>query len=150
MAYFPPPLPSEFSTRAELLTSLPADNSSDRYLPVELHDLQTIIAENRKHASITGEASLVGEGEVLSYLWIAAVAYEQEGRVVGVRLWKAEQSCSSAIPDYPMGVSPTPGDASVPEPLPAGLPAECLAFQFSIFSLGPDIERVEVYAETRP
>jgi hypothetical protein len=55
-------------------------------------------------------------------IWLAAVAYAADGRVVGVRKWEADQG------------------------LAAG---EKLPFEMSIFSMGPPIDHVDTLVEAR-
>jgi hypothetical protein len=56
-------------------------------------------------------------------VWVAATAYDETGRVVGVRRWESD--------------SPMPAGGNLP-------------FDFQISSLGPVIDLVEIQVEARP
>jgi hypothetical protein len=56
-------------------------------------------------------------------VWVAATAYDEAGRVVGVRRWEWNDGLAAG--------------GNVP-------------FEFSVFSLGGRIERVELAVEARP
>jgi LysM repeat protein len=123
-AYFPPKLPDEpLQASAELLTSLPVFPDSKRYLPVAVEELAIHISEGGMEAEVSGQVNL-GDGEQeASFVWVAAVAYDQQGSVIGLRRWENQN------------------------PLPVG---KGQPFTFWVYSTGSEIERVEVLAEARP
>lgn len=122
-AYFSPPLPSGLQASAELLTALPVPADDRRYLPVRIEDLQVSIDADGLSAEASGRAALEATEGRASVVWIAALAYDREGRVVGMRRWENK------------------------DPLPAG---EGLAFRLQVYSTGGEIERVEALAQARP
>jgi hypothetical protein len=124
-AYFPPTLPKgPLQTGAELLSSLPVFPDSGRYLPVELENLKVDIGEDGLEAAVRGEAVLGDLEQQAAKLWLVAVAYNQEGQVIGLRRWENE--------------SPLPGGTRQP-------------FTFWVYTNDPEkIDRVEVLAEARP
>jgi LysM repeat protein len=89
-AYFPAPVPFPLQASAELLTALPSKSNDQRYLPVKLEDFQEDIAGNGLSAIVKGKLVLdVDEGQA-SQVWVAVVAYDAAGRVVGQRRWESQ------------------------------------------------------------
>ena len=122
-AYFAPPLPERLQAGAELLTALPLTAESARYLAVSLNDPQVTVAEDGLSAQVSGTVTLdAAEGQA-NQLWVAAVAYNAAGQVVGVRRWESGAA------------------------LAAG---ESLPVTFVVYSVGGRIARVETLAEARP
>lgn len=68
-------------------------------------------------------------------MWLAAVAYGENGEVVGVRKWEANGD--DYCPKQDSGIA-------TPE---AGGDSGCLSFDITVFSLGPEIETVEILVE---
>jgi LysM repeat protein len=123
-AYFPPKIPNEpLQASAELLTSLPVFPDSARYLPVEVTELAINISESGMEAEVSGQVKGSDGEQEASLVWVAAVAYDQQGAVIGLRRWENQNSL--------------PGGKEQP-------------FTFWVYSTGPEIERVEVLAEARP
>jgi LysM repeat protein len=133
--YFYLPFETGMSPYVEVISGLPISEDSSRYsrADVELDDV--IIEANGIHASAQGVVTLPTGSEIPDYMWLAAIAYGENGEVVGMRKWEApeEESC----PD----LDPLPTNKES-----AGV-VECLNFELSVFSLGPEIERVEVQVE---
>ncbi len=123
MVYFDPPAPSQLQADAELLTALPVPDGNNRYLPVKVSNSQVQIAEDGLSAAVSGTVALdaqEGKGKVV---WIAASAYDADGRVVGVRRWENEK------------------------PLKAG---QEQSFDMQVYSVGGEISKVELLAQARP
>lgn len=120
VVYFEGPIGEEYEVFAEVNFLLPVMPNDARYLLVELD--QTIdFSRDRRRADISGIATLPADGADPQYLWINATGYDDSGRVVAVRRWESPEEVLSA------------GDA--------------IPFEFSLFSLGGEIDRVEVLAE---
>jgi len=76
-----------------------------------------------RSARVSGVVSLPGEAKNASQVWVTGTAYDEVGRVVGLRRWEWD----------------------------AGLAAGgSLPFEFMVSSLGGTIERVEFAVEARP
>jgi len=89
-AYFPAPVPFPLQASAELLTALPSASNDPRYLPVKLENLGVDIAGNGLSAVMKGTLELdVDEGQA-GQVWVAVVAYDAAGRVVGQRRWESQ------------------------------------------------------------
>jgi len=87
-AYFPAPVPFPLQASAELLTALPSSGNDQRYLPVKLEDFRVDIAGNGRSAVVKGTLALDVEEGQASLVWVAVVAYDAAGQVVGLRRWE--------------------------------------------------------------
>jgi LysM repeat protein len=127
MTFFPPPLAEgRLSAQAQLLTSIRLLASDARYLPVTAQNVAALITWDGASADVSGQVLPVIGTEPIEIpageVWVAAIAYNADGDVVGVRRWAS----SSA--------------------LPAG---GRLPFQMQVASSGGPIARVEVVVEGR-
>lgn len=126
--YFPPEqvagLTPPYSFSAEIQSTLPSADDG-RYLPVRLEQQKVVISENGLAAAVTTLANLESSGGSAGRLWIAAVAYDAQGNVVGIRRW----------------------ENTAGQPLKGGHP---MTVSFSVYSTAGAIERVELFAEARP
>jgi LysM repeat protein len=147
MAYFASPLAPGFTARGRLLTAIIVENEAERYLAesIKINDVQ--IAPGGKQAEIRGQVELTGTAKA-SALWVAAVAYGENGEVVGMRSWEAETDpgCLAPLPSE----TPVPQGMAAPSASARRIPRRCQAFDLTVFSLGPTILRVDVLAEARP
>lgn len=123
ITYFQPPTPEKFNASAIIDFSLPVPENDTRYLPAEVTNLEVSCARGNLSCMVNGKAALQPESAQAGALWVLAVAYSQDGRVAGIRRWDAQ----------------SPGGGVVG-----------LDFSMLVYSAGPEIERVEVYAEARP
>lgn len=121
--YFSPPLPDTYTPRAELVSALPVVGGEGRYLPAKLKIESEVIELDGMQATIQGDVSLPKRSSPANQTWIAVVAYDTNGEVVGVRKWEAKSALE---------------------------PSGSLPFVITVYSLGPPIERVEVLVEARP
>lgn len=121
--FFPPPLPGEIIPQVELLAALPVPEDAGRYLSVNLGIGETDIQEDGMQAAVRGEINLPNGSPEAGLIWLALVAYDQDGRVVGVRKWEAESGLAA-------------GDS--------------LSFEVEVYSLGAPIDKVAVLSEARP
>ena len=104
-----------------MLTAIQTDGR--RYLPVDVKNLLVERAWGGLWAQVQGQVWLPVESKPARLLWVAGVAYDGWGNVVGVRRWE-------------WGGALAPG--------------EVLPFRFAVYSAGGRIARVEVLAEARP
>lgn len=150
--FFPPPLPGAFTAQVELLTAISINEQSGRYLNASVSLDETEILAGALAARVTGQVELLESDTVTQTLparviWITAVAYDEAGNMAGVRKWESSSQAGCALPaETPVpGITPTPGA----DPY-ALLPEECFRFDLTVYSLGPPITRVQVFAEVRP
>jgi LysM repeat protein len=123
VAYLAAPAPEEFQAGAELLTALPLAGGDARYLPAGLEGVKVQIAPDGLSAQVGGSVTLEGSAGEAKTMWVAGVAYDAAGRMIGVRRWENS------------------------EPLGAG---GAMDWTLSVYSLQGAITRVEVFVEARP
>ncbi len=117
---FFPDTPPNLNVQAQLLSAISSSNS--RYLPTTLNNTIAQIDWNGKAAQLSGQILLPAESQAATQVWVAAVAYDKDGRVVGVRRWE--------------GGAVEPGGS--------------ISFSFLVASLGGDIEAVDFVAQANP
>lgn len=118
--FFAPPVPADARPRVRILSSMILPANDARYLPVSILDPATEIAPNGLTARVSGQVSLTA-GAAAGTVWVAAVAYDDAGRVVGFRRWEGTGAAGASIP-----------------------------FEMTVSSLGSRVTRVELLAEARP
>lgn len=109
------------TVQAQVLTAIQTDGT--RYLPVEARNLLVGIAWGGLSAQVQGQVWLPPDAKPASTIWLAGMAHDVDGKVIGVRRWEWSGSLA---------------------------PGETLPFSFAVYSAGPAIARVEVLAEARP
>ena len=122
-AHFPPPVPAEVTPRLQVLTAILLLPGEARYLPMALKNILVQMDAPGRTAQVTGQAMPTMLDGRVNTLWILGVAYDRSGNVVGVRRWES--------------TTPVAGGVNLP-------------FSFSVSSLGPAIDRVELLVEARP
>jgi len=123
MVFFSPVLPTDVRPQAQLLTGIHLQPDDERYLPATMHNTLAQIDSSGRSAQVSGTVRLPEDAQPASLVWIAAVAYDKFGRVIGVRRWESTAEI-------------TPGGS--------------LEFGFEVSSLAGEIERVEFVVEARP
>ena len=121
-AYFPPPIPAAYTATAMVDFWLPVMPGDDRYLNVALDAQEINLSENGRAARVRGEVTLPADQGAAQYVWVNATAFDEENHVLGVRRWESTSS------------------------LAAG---ETQTFEFFVYSLAGEIDRVEVLVEAR-
>jgi LysM repeat protein len=116
---FFPNITVDVHPRVQILSALQASVSS--YLPALINNSLAQIDWDGRSAQLSGQIYLPPESRAATQVWVAAVAYDKYGTVVGVRRWE--------------GGSLQPG---------MGIP-----FRFAVSSLGGEIETVEFFAQAR-
>jgi LysM repeat protein len=96
-------------------------SNASRYLPATLHNTIAKIDWNGLTSQVSGQVSLPAESKAAAQTWVAAVAYDKDGRVVGLKRWE--------------GGAIQPGGN--------------IAFSFLVSSLGSAIESVQFSVEAR-
>jgi LysM repeat protein len=121
-ASFPPGLPADAHPIVQVLSGVRLLSSDPRYLPAGAQNVLTRIDWPGRTAQVSGMISLGGD-DAASQVWVAAVAYDARGHVTGLRRWQ------SSGPLQPGGSLP---------------------FQVTVYSLGGDVDHVEIVIEARP
>lgn len=118
-AYFDIPIGNPIQSSYELLSALAVKDGQTRYLSTSLENVQTSINPGGLSALVSGEVALLDASHAASQVWVAAVAYDAQGAVVGVRRWESSS-------------------------LPAG---QRLPFSFQIYSAGGSILKIDLLVE---
>jgi hypothetical protein len=117
---FFPDTPTRLNIQVQLLSAIQGGNS--RYLSVILNNTVSQIDWDGKSAQLSGQILLPAESQAATLVWVAAVAYDKDGQVVGVRRWE--------------GGAIQPG---------GGIP-----FSFSVASVSGAIEAVDFVVQANP
>jgi LysM repeat protein len=120
--YFPPEIPVDAKPQVQILTAIQLQSNDTRYAPATVNNTLVEINADGHFAQISGEVRLPAESNAVTQVWVAAVAYDESGRVVGVKRWEGG------------GVQP----------------GTSLMFEMSVASLGGRMTRVEFAVEARP
>jgi LysM repeat protein len=115
---FFPNTPANVRPQVQVLSAMPGGSAT---LPASLNNIITQIDWSGKSARASGQVFLPTESTAATQVWIAAVAYDKNGTVVGVRRWE--------------GGALQPGTS--------------LHFDFSVSSVGGRIEAVEFFVQAR-
>jgi hypothetical protein len=97
--------------------------NDERYLPATINNTLVQVNVDGRGARVRGQVLMPGDAQDARQVWVAATAYDETGRIIGVRRWEWDDGLASG--------------GSLP-------------FEFSVFSLGGRIERVEFAVEARP
>lgn len=116
---FFPNTPADVTPQVQVMTALQADSSS--YAPAIINNSLAQINWDGKTAQLSGQVYLPAESQAATQTWVAAVAYDKNGTVVGVRRWEG-------------------GELQ---------PGSSINFNFAVSSLGGDIEAVEFFVQAR-
>ena len=121
--FFPAEIPASVKPQVQVLTGIRLLPNDERYLPATINNTLVQVNADGRSAQVSGQVLLPGNARAANQVWVAGTAYDEAGRVVGVRRWESN----------------------------AGLaPGGNLPFEFMVFSLGGRIERVEFAVEARP
>ena len=118
--YFDSRLPAKYSSQVQLLTANQIPLSNARYLPAAIQN--SIAQINGRTAQLSGQILLPAESSAATQVRVAAVAYDKDGIVVGMKRWE--------------GGEIQPGGS--------------ISFSFLVSSLGAEIDAVEFFVEGRP
>lgn len=120
--FFPSGIPPDARPRVQVLTAIRLLPGEVRYLPAALQNVTVQVEWNGRSARVAGQVSLPVGSKTAATVWVAAAAYDGQGRVVGYRRWE--------------GGALQPGSS--------------LPFMLLVSSLGAPIAKVELALEARP
>jgi LysM repeat protein len=123
IVFFPPDIPATAEPRVQVLTAIRLLPNDERYLPATVNNTLLQVNANGHSAQVSGMVLLHSQTAAANQVWVAATAYDEAGRVVGVRRWESKKALSAG--------------GSLP-------------FEFMISSIGGKITRVEFAVEARP
>ena len=121
--FFPPEIPLDVKPQVQVLTAIRLLPDDERYLPATINNTLVEINAEGHSARVTGQVLLPGQSKAASQVWVAGTAYDDAGRLVGVRRWESSAGLS---------------------------PGGSLPFEFMVSSIGGTIARVEFAVEARP
>jgi LysM repeat protein len=121
--YFAPDVPALARPQVQVLTAIRLLPGDARYLPAVTQNVLVEVDWNGRSAQVSGQVALPAASRAAAQIWVAATAYDESGRVAGVRRWEWTDGLQAG--------------ASLP-------------FRMTVSSLGGAIERVELAVEARP
>jgi len=121
--FFPPEIPFDAKPQVQILTAIRLLPGDERYLPAAINNTLVQVDAGGHSARVSGSVLLPNQSSATSQVWVTGTAYDDAGRVVGVRRWESETGLSAG----------------------GGLP-----FEFLLSSIGGAITRVEFAVEARP
>jgi hypothetical protein len=83
--YIPAPLPAPFTTRVIVSTGIIVPTGDSRYLTNQIENLQVNIQPDGGSAQVSGEVRLEDASTPVNQVWVALVAYNEAGDIVGAR-----------------------------------------------------------------
>jgi LysM repeat protein len=122
-AFFPAITATDLHPQVQVVTAIRLQPNDARYLPAAVQSSQVLVDASGLSAQASGQITLPADSPAAGSVWVAAVAYDGDGRVVGVRRWESSSSLQ-------------PGGA--------------LPFSMFISSVAGEIERVDFAVEARP
>jgi len=121
--FFPPEIPLDARPQVQILTAIRLLPNDERYLPATINNTLVQVNADGRSAHISGQVLLPSDVKAANQVWVAGTAYDDAGRVVGLRRWESSAGLS---------------------------PGGSLPFEFMVHSIGGKIARVEFAVEARP
>jgi hypothetical protein len=118
---FVPDVPSDVVPQVQVLTAISLAPKDPRYLDAAFQNTLVRVDWSGLSAQVSGQVGLPADSRPASQIWVAAVAYDRWGSVIGVRRWSGGMQ-----------------------------PGTLLPFSFTVSSIVGQIERVEFAVEARP
>jgi LysM repeat protein len=123
MVYIPENLGSQFSTNVELVSALPLQDNTDRYLGVTVENMQTRTV-SRAAVNVSGTVRLAEDApKSAKQVWLLGVAYDGNNQIIGVRR-------------HEMQVGIQPGGE--------------IEFSFDVYLIAGNMDHIVVLAEAMP
>jgi LysM repeat protein len=122
--FFPnTPAVLRLNPQVQMLSAIQLNSNNTRYLPATLNNTIAQIDWNGLAAQLSGQIFLPAESTTATAtrVWVAAVAYDKYGRIVGVKRWEGG----------------------------AFQPGGNLQFNFTVYSLGSAIDAVDFFVEAQ-
>ena len=87
--FFAPDVPSGARPQVQILTAISLDPTDPRYLAATVVNSSVQVDQSGYSAQVSGNVALRPPSGAASSVWVAAVAYDAAGNVVGVRRWES-------------------------------------------------------------
>jgi len=123
VAYFSAPVPEKYSVTAVVDIILPVMQGDTRYVNLVIENQKIDYASGNLSATISGQITPGGERSIRSAR-LLAIAYDSEGRVLGIRVWEF----------------PSPADL---------VPGEQQNFSLTVYSMGGEIDHIDILTEAK-
>ncbi|HET6846486.1 MAG TPA: hypothetical protein VFH29_06595, partial [Anaerolineales bacterium] len=120
---FQGPLPLDVRPQVRILTAMRVPSNTPRYLRAVTHNTLTQVSWSGRAADVSGEVLLQSGVANATQIWLAAMAYDDAGRLVGWRRWESSVGLAAGT--------------SMP-------------FHTSVYSLAGRIDRVDLVVQARP
>ncbi len=121
--FFPPEIPFDAKPQVQILTAIRLLSNDERYIAATITNTIVQVNADGRSANVSGVVVSRSQSRDAYQLWVAGTAYDEAGRVVGVRRWEWDKGLAAG--------------GSIP-------------FDFTMFSIGGKIARVEFAVEARP
>ncbi len=121
--FFSPDIPIDAKPQVQVLTAIRLLPNDERYIPATINNTLVQVDADGHSAQVSGQVLSQSQTSVAHQVWVAGTAYDEAGRVIGVRRWESSESLSAG--------------GSLP-------------FEFLISSIGGKIAKVEFAVEARP
>ncbi len=120
--FFPPDIPYNAKPQVQILTAIRLLPNDPRYMPATIHNTLVQVNADGLSARVSGLVLSQSQDQVATQVWVAGTAYDDAGRVVGVRRWEWNHGLAAG----------------------GNLP-----FEFILSSIGGKIARVDFAVEAR-
>lgn len=121
--FFPPVVPFDAKPQVQILTAIRLLPDDQRYISATVNNTLVQVNADGHNARVSGWVLSQSQERDARQVWLAGTAYDDAGRVVGVRRWEWDKGLAAG--------------GSIP-------------FDFMISSIGGEIARVEFAVEARP
>lgn len=121
--FFPPDMPFNVKPRVQILTAIRLLPNDERYIPATINNTLVQVNADGRSAQVSGVVVSHSPDRDAHQVWVTGTAYDEAGRVVGVRRWEWDKGLAAG--------------GSIP-------------FDFMVSSIGGGISRVEFAVEARP
>jgi LysM repeat protein len=121
--FFAPDVPPDARPQVQILTAIRLLPGDERYLPATIQNSLVKVDWSGSSAQVNGQVHLPAESKPAGEIWVAAVAYDGAGNVVGLRRWESSSGLQ---------------------------PGGNIPFSFMVSSIAGSIERVDFAVEARP
>lgn len=123
IVFFPPEIPFNAKPQVQVLTAIRLLPDDERYIPATINNTLVQVDADGRSAQVSGVVVSQSQDRDAYQVWVAGTAYDEAGRVIGVRRWEWDKGLAAG--------------GSIP-------------FDFLISSIGGKISRVEFAVEARP
>ncbi len=121
--FFAPAMPPDVQVQVQPISAIELLPGDTRYLDAKVQNTQVLVDASGLSAKASGLVLLAADSKPASRVWVAAVAYDGAGNVIGVRRWETDSGIQ---------------------------PGGSLPFSFEIASVAGEIQRVDFAVEARP